>query len=174
MALLIAVACSSFSIHAQSFNNAFASQRAILLADSLIHAFKNSNWDQYLAMSYPGAVQYYGGKQRFQEYVQRTRLLNKDLEENPEKIQLLQLSHDDTREWQCVIKKTRETFVDGKKAIVISYMIGQSKDEGLSWKYFDVAYNSVENVVYIMPDVFSALAIPNREVIYETNFVKAP
>ncbi|MEP7259127.1 MAG: hypothetical protein ABI687_12070 [Flavitalea sp.] len=174
MALLIAVACSSLSLHAQSSATYIVSQRALLFADSLINAFKHSRWEEYVAISYPGAVQYYGGKQGFREYVQRTRLLNNDLEENPEKIQLMQITNDDSQEWQCVIKKTRETFVDGKKAVVLSYMIGQSKDKGQNWTYFDVSYNSVENIAYIMPDVFAGLTVPDRQVIYETNFVRTP
>jgi len=68
-------------------------------------------------------------------------------------------------EWQCVVRKSRETFVDGKKALVISYMIGQSTDGAKSWTYFDVAYNSVENVAYIMPDISGELYIPQRQVI---------
>ena len=74
---------------------------------------------------------------------------------------------DDISEWQCVIKKIRETTIDDKKAHVVSYLVGQSKDEGQNWKFFDVAFNSVENVIYIMPDIFPTLAIPQRQVIFE-------
>jgi hypothetical protein len=66
-----------------------------------------------------------------------------------------------------VIKKTRPKTIDGKKAYIVSYLVGQSRDNGTTWKYFDVAFNSVANIGYIMPDKFEALMIPQREVIFE-------
>ena len=72
----------------------------------------------------------------------------------------------DISEWQCVVQKTSETIIDGKKAQIISYMVGQSKDDGHSWKFFDVAMNSTKNLVYIMPDMSEKLAIPQRQVIF--------
>lgn len=171
LVFLLASVCFSMGLYAQS-DSATASHRALLYADSLINAFRSNNLDQYLSLSYPGIVQYYGGRQGFREYLHRLRSLQKDLEEYPEKIQLIQITTDSDHEWQCVIRKSREGFVDGKKALIISYLVGQSIDKGKSWKYFDIAYNSVENVAYIMPDISGELAIPQRQVIYEKNIAK--
>lgn len=158
------------SLLAQSDSAAVAS-RALLYADSLNTAFKFANWNQYLELSYPGIIKYYGGKNGFQNYVQRAHAVYaSENSESAEKTQLIQLEND-MREWQCVVRKTRTTSIDGKKAAIISYMVGQSKDEGINWKYVDVAYISVENVIYVMPDIFDTLAIPQRQVIFESNQV---
>lgn len=151
--------------HAQ-FDTVVASQRALIFADSLLNAFRYNNSDEYASLSYPGVIKYYGGIKGFEDYVQRAREMNTGItQEAKEKTEIIQiLNH--VRECQCVVRKTRETLIDGKKAFIISYMVGQSKDEGQTWRYFDVAFNSVENVIYIMPDIFDALAIPQRQVIF--------
>jgi hypothetical protein len=158
-----------FTVHSASAqtDSSSASQRALYFANNLVNAFRNSNWNEYLNISYPGVIRYYGGKQGFSEYVQRLRSINNNiLEEAPEQLEMIQIQHD-LKEWQCVVKKTRQTLIDGKKAIIISYLVGQSKDEGQNWTYFDVAYNSVENVVYIMPDIFDSLTVPQRKIIFD-------
>ena len=162
---LLLFLCAGYFTHAQS-DTAIATQRAMLFADSLERSFRFNEWNTYISLSYPGVVKYYGGKEGFTQYVKRVRSINHDITEEKEKLELMQIIND-IREWQCVIRKTRETIIDGRKASVVSYMIGQSKDEGQNWKYFDVAYNSVENVIYIMPDVFDRLAIPQRQIIFE-------
>lgn len=158
---------SSGNSFAQS-DTAIASQRALLFADSLLNAFRYHDWNAYLEMSYPGVIKYYGGKKGFQEYILRARQISDS--QIPEKTELVQILNDIT-EWQCVIRKKRETTIDGKKAVIISYLVGQSKDEGKNWRYVDVAFNSVANITYIMPDIFDTLAIPQRQIVFEKNRV---
>jgi len=168
---LVLAAFFFFSAARSQSDSAFASSRALMYADSLVKAFRFNNLDTYISLSYPGIVKYYGGKKNFSEYVQRARTINKsELEEDPEKLKLIELRND-MSEWQCVIQKMRETTIDGRKATIISYLVGQSKDDGVNWKLFDVAFNSIENIIYIMPDIFDTLAIPQRQVVYEKTTV---
>jgi hypothetical protein len=161
----------SFSYSNAQSDTAIATERALFYADSLLKCYRYNNLESYTDLSYPGVIKYYGGKKNFQEYIRRARAINESvLEEEPEKIKLIQILND-IREWQCVIRKARETIIDGKKATIISYLVGQSKDEGQNWKFFDVAFNSVENVIYIMPDIFDTLAIPQRQVVFEKSSV---
>ena len=147
-----------------------ASTKAIAVANSLVKAFNYSEWDQYLALSYPGVVKYYGGRNGYLNYVQKARSMYKDsIQESPETLRIIQIEND-ILEWQCVVEKTRETFLNGRKARAVSYLVGQSKDDGQTWKFFDVAHNSVENVIYIMPDIFSNLAIPQKAVHVESDY----
>ncbi len=159
----LALSCVMHSANAQS-DSAVAAQRALSFADSFSKSFRYSEWDDYISLSCPGVIKYYGGREGYKQYVIRARATCNV--QQKEKMELIQLIND-IREWQCVVRRTRETVIDGRKAEVISYLVGQSKDEGLNWKYFDVAYNSVENVIYIMPDIFDRLAIPQRQIIYE-------
>jgi hypothetical protein len=142
----------------------YASQRALLFADSLLNSFHQNNLIIYTELSYPGVIQYYGGRRNFEEYVRRTKAIQNDV--SPERIKLLQMINN-TKEWQCVVQKTRESIIDNRRAIIITYMVGQSIDAGKNWTFFDVAFNPVENITFIMPDIFTALLVPQREVVYQ-------
>jgi hypothetical protein len=157
-----AFGCSVISSKAQ-FDPSFAKQHAIQFADSLVNAFRHNNIDEYINISYPGIIKYYGGKHQFEDFIQRARSIMSD--DQKENVELLQLENNE-EEWQCIVKKTTPSLIDGKKATIVSYLIGQSKDNGNNWKYFDIAFNSVENVIFIMPDVFDNLSIPQRQVIF--------
>lgn len=143
---------------------ASAGKRAIIFADSLLKSFNHNNLDRYTDLSYPGVISYYGGKKNFREYLQRAKALN--ISPSADNLAIFQLVNDHN-EWQCVIEKTCATLIDGKKATIVSYLVGQSKDEGHSWKFFDVALNSAGNLVYIMPDISESLTVPQRRVLFE-------
>lgn len=164
LVLITAIVFSCGRAAAQS-DSVYASQRALLFADSLLTSFHHNNLHAYTELSYPGVIQYYGGKRNFEEYIKRTRAVQTDVAS--ERVKLVQLVNK-TKEWQCVVQKTRTCIIDNRRAVITTYMVGQSTDAGRSWTFFDVAFNSVSNIAYIMPDIFSALLIPQREVMYET------
>ena len=140
-------------------------EKALTTVSKLVKSFKYEEWEQYVQLSYPGVVKYYGGKNGYLNHVQNARRFYKDsLQEADEELKIIQLEND-ILEWQCVVQKTRETFINGNKAKQVTYLVGQSKDDGETWKFFDVAHNTVENVIYIMPDIFSNLAIPQKSVV---------
>lgn len=141
-------------------------EKALRTAEKLVQSFLLNEWETYLNLSYPGAVKYYGGKNGFLTHVSRARGNYKDsLQEGPETLKILQIEND-ILEWQCVVERTRTTIQNGRKAHIITYLVGQSKDDGSNWKFVDVAMNSVENLIYIMPDIFTNLAIPQRHTVY--------
>jgi hypothetical protein len=149
-------------------DSALISRRALQYADSLTTAFKDHNWNRYLAISYPGIVTYYGGTKSYKAYVERARAINNSSAINEKtRLELIQLADNHSGEWQCVIRKTAPAVIDGQKAQVISYLIGQSTDNGAGWKFLDVSSNSAENIAYMMPDKFTALTIPQRRIIFE-------
>lgn len=158
--LVIAIFCRIKNVGAQTSS---PSENAMLYADSFLKSFRNNHFEVYTDLNYPGVIAYYGGNKNFQEYVHRARALcNTEIQED---ITLIQIVHDNS-EYQCVISKTCETTIDQRKAQIITYMVGQSKDEGHTWKFIDVAQSSPGNLVYIMPDISAELTIPQRQVIF--------
>lgn len=156
-------ACMSF---AQPISHEqIVTKRAELYADSIIRAYEYANWDTYLQLSYVGAIKYYGGKAGYMEHVQRAWKKDKDQVEQPLSTYKIIQMENDMDEWQCVVEKKTERLLDNNPSVIISYLIGQSKDDGYNWKYFDVAHNSVANVIYMMPDVFTNLTIPETRIV---------
>ncbi len=141
-------------------------QSALSTANQFVNAFKISDWNAYNRLSYPGVVKYYGGTKGFNAHIQRARQYYGDtLLENPESVKLIQLLND-YDEWQCVIEKTRDTYVGMKRMQIKTYIVGVSPNDGVSWSFFDASFNSLESVPYILPNVFGMLAIPQRQVLY--------
>jgi hypothetical protein len=160
---LLNTAIFCFTTAHSQVNSRSASDRAIIFADSFLASYRNNDLDKYTDLSYPGVISYYGGNKNFREYVQRVRALNSS---TSNKITVIQVVHN-ANELQCVIQKTSEAIIDGRKAEIITYIIGQSKDEGQTWKFFDVASNAPGNLVYIMPDMSERLVVPQRQIIFQ-------
>jgi hypothetical protein len=62
-----------------------------------------------------------------------------------------------------VIQESRYIHKDDKKLHIVTYFVGQSTDEGNTWRLFDVGYNKVANIIYMMPDILD-LPIPEHTV----------
>lgn len=148
-------------------DSAIAARHALHFADSLVKANFYAEWPTYLSLTIPTAIKYYGGKDAFKEHVVTIHYRNEPkTEEKPEKLQVLYMMNDiDT--WQCVIEKVRSTFDESRGNVKIyTYLVGESTDNGLTWKFIDVSHNSLVNVIYIMPSIFGNLAIPEGKTVY--------
>lgn len=148
-------------------DSAIAKRQALKFADSLLKANFYAEWPTYIGLTCPSAIKYYGGKNAFQEHVTIFRYRNETQPgERPEKTSMVTLMNDvDT--WQCVIEKVRETFTEDRgRAITYSYLVGESNDNGLTWKFIDVSHNSMENVINIFPTIFGNLPIPEAKTVY--------
>ena len=159
---------------AQESDTAIATRNALLYADSIVKANFYQNWKTYIDLSCPAAIKYYGGPQQFKEHVVTIYFRNEPkLEEKPETITIREMRND-MDQWQCVVEKVRHTFINDKKAIVTTYLVGQSLDAGETWKFVDVSHNSLDNLAYIFPPVFGDLAIPLGKVVYPDEVVAQP
>ena len=144
-----------------------ATRNALTFADSLTRANFYTEWDTYMNLSEPSAIKFYGGKDGFKEHVITMHYRNEPkTEEKPEKLRMLSLLND-IETWQCVIEKVRDSWDESRgKVKTYSYLVGESTDNGLIWKFIDASHNSLVNVIYIMPSVFSKLEIPEGKTIY--------
>jgi hypothetical protein len=148
-------------------DTAIATRNALKFADSLTRANFYTEWDIYMNLSEPSAIKFYGGKDGFKEHVITMHYRNEPkTEEKPENLQMLSMLND-IETWQCVIEKVRDSWDESRgKVKTISYLVGESTDNGLTWKFIDASHNSLVNVIYIMPSVFSKLEIPEGKTIY--------
>lgn len=162
------------SVSAQESDTAIATRNALKYADSIVKANFYQDWKTFMDLSCPTAIKYYGGPVQFKERVVLIYFRNEPkLEEKPETIRVIEMRNE-IDEWQCVIEKVRNTFINDKKAIITSYLIGQSLDAGETWKFIDVSHNSMENVAYLLPNIFDKLAIPLGKTVYPDEIVAQP
>jgi hypothetical protein len=152
--------CVSFSFARAQSDTAIATEKALFFADSLVKANFYQNWQIYTALSCQSAINFYGGKEGFKEHLVLMYYRNEPLQE--EKREMLRMVHlmNDVDQWQCVIEKIRSTWINEKKAKVYTYLVGQSVDNGQTWKFVDVSHNSMENLSHVMPGIFREMPVP--------------
>jgi hypothetical protein len=159
---------------AQESDSAVAAGKALFYADSLVKCYFYQDWKSYMDFTAPTAIKYYGGKEGFKEHVTVIYFRNEPKQqERPESIRMLSLRNE-IDQWQCVIEKVRNTFIDDKQAVVYSYLVGQSLDNGVNWKFVDVSHNTMENLPFVLPTVFSDLTIPQGKTIYPGDVAAQP
>ena len=148
-------------------DTAIATRQALKFADSIVKADYYAEWSTYLNLSCTSAFKFYGGKEGYKENAVMIHYRDEPkTEEKIPKIQLLHLMNDiDT--WQCVIEKVREKWDESRgKVKIYTYLIGESTDNGLNWKFIDASHNSVQNIIYILPTVFTTMEIPEGKIVY--------
>jgi hypothetical protein len=135
------------------------SLNALVFADSLIKTDAYGNSYAYASLTPASVLKYYGGADGYIQHVNQLRArTNSDQEElypvlNMETLRTL------NDEWQCVIRVSRYLHRDNVQYHYVTYFVGLSKDEGETWRLFDVSYNPVVNMIYIFPEVMTDLAI---------------
>jgi len=143
-------------------------ERALFFADSLIKTDMYNTWSTYADLAPLSVWKHYGGKDGFIEHILKIHARNvSDLGDEPApEVQVISLMSKDDQ-WQSLIRESRYIHRADKRYHIVTYLLGQSKDEGQTWRLFDVSYNSVANIIYLMPDVFGDLPIPQPYIISE-------
>ena len=151
------------SVYAQP-DSAKISKKVLTYADSLVKADAYQFWTAYAELAPLPVLKFYGGKEGYiqQAKTARLRTLSTKDEYYPDiRIQSLMTENE---QWQCLIRIERYFHKDEKKFHQVTYFLGQSKDEGETWKLFDLSFNKIANVIYIFPEVFLDMAIPEPSV----------
>jgi hypothetical protein len=150
-------------------DTAYSTQQALSFADSLIKANFYQEWETYISLSCATAVKYYGGKESFKEHIIENYYRNEpSIQEKPVALRMVTLMTDRSSEWQCVIEKLRDTYGENsRKEKIYTYLVGQSTDNGQNWKFIDVGNDDIRNVIYIMPNIFGSLAIPEKKIVFD-------
>ena len=172
--LLLAVLFLSQSTiaDAQTDTN-FIKQRAFYFADSLQKEYALENWDHYVALTYPGVIKYFGGKDGFLENVAKQRLYLADsIIETIEHLEVKQIIETE-KSWQCVVEKIKGLNVNGRKAKLWTYTVGRSADGGNSWTFFEISEGMMDNARQVMRDISNDLVIPERRRVYDDEAEKA-
>ena len=150
--------------HAQP-DTAKISRNVLVFADSLIKTDAYGNNELYTGLAPASVLKYYGGADGYMQHVYQLRgRTNSDQEElypalNVETLRTL------NDQWQCVIRVSRYLHRDNVQYHYVTYFVGQSKDEGETWRLFDVSYNTVANMIYIFPEVMTDLPIKQPSIL---------
>jgi hypothetical protein len=136
-----------------------------MYADSLIKTDAFGNNDLYTGLAPLSVLKYYGGAEGYMEHVYQMRSrMTSDQEELYPVLSVETLRTID-QQWQCIVRVSRYIHRENVPYHYTTYFVGQSKDEGESWKMFDVSYNSVANMILIFPEVMTDLPIKEPVIL---------
>ena len=143
-------------------------EKALFFADSLIKTDAYKSWSTYADLAPLSVLKHYGGKDGFIEQIQKVhaRTVSSIEEEQAPEVKVVTLMTKDDQ-WQCVIRESRYIHREDKKFHIVTYLLGQSKDEGETWRLFDISCTKVANIIYMLPDVIGDLPIPEPYIISE-------
>jgi hypothetical protein len=149
-------------------DTAIATRHALRFADSLIKADFYTDWNTYISLTCPSAYKFYGGKEGFKENAVAIHFRDEPkTEEKVPKAQMVRIMNDGIEKWQCVIEKAREKWDESRgKVKIYTYLVGESNDNGLNWAFVDVSHNSLPNLIYILPSIFTTMEIPEGKTVY--------
>jgi hypothetical protein len=135
------------------------SRNALLFADSLVKTDAYGNTSLYAGLAPACLIKYYGGEDGYIQHVYQMRGRTTSEQEEQYPVMNVETLRTVDQQWQCVIRVSRYFHRDNVLYHYVTYFVGQSKDEGESWRMFDVSYNSVANMIYIFPEVITDLPI---------------
>jgi hypothetical protein len=141
------------------------SKNALMYADSVIRTDAYGNDQLYTGLVPLSVLKYYGGADGYMQHVYQLKgRTTGDQEELYPVINVEALRTID-QQWQCVIRVSRYFHRENVQYHYTTYLVGQSKDEGETWRMFDVSYNPVANMILIFPEVFTDLPIKQPEIL---------
>jgi len=141
-------------------------QNALLFADSLVKTDSFETWPAYADLAQASVIKYYGGKQGYIDHILQGRWRTRStIAENSPELKMLQLVNVLNDEWQCIVRESRYFHKDDQKYHFITYFVGQSPDGGVTWRLFDVSYNTVANIIYMFPEIHGDLAIREPTIL---------
>jgi hypothetical protein len=153
--------------HAQ--DTATIRKSALMYADRLVKAdtygSTYGDWSTYADLAPASVLKFYGGKDGYIKRISLGRLRTTSaIQEAPPELKMLILETKNDQ-WQCVIRLSRYFHKpDQSEYHLVTYLIGQSKDDGETWKLFDVNYNSVGNIIYIFPEILDDIPLQESVV----------
>lgn len=163
--LLIAVGCRE-----QNRDAALANARKAIVnetekniyesGDSMFAAFNRKDWKGFVKYNNPNMTKKIGSAQLFESYI------NRQMKQIPDSVvksttlgKILQVVKGD-KDLQCVVEQHMKLEQNGMKMDRITYLIGQSLDEGKNWTFFDASTKAGLTPKEIKPDLSSKIKIP--------------
>jgi len=129
------------------------SQKALMYADSLVKTDAYGDWSSYANLAPLSVIKYYGGKEGYVSHILSMRGFTMSAIEEAAPQLRMETLVTRNEQWQCVIQLSRYFHKEDKKFHLVTNLIAQSKDEGETWRIFDVNYNVVSNMIMIFPEI---------------------
>ncbi len=145
------------------FDTAFVKQNILYQSDSMFIAFKNNDWDKFSSYMHPTILIQAKGKKAFIELLENQMKEFKNLTFTAYKqagnIQIISTKST----LQCVVIYGMEMLIDSTVASGASTTIGESADNGITWKFIRNNSTTLNQVYSRFPWLSKSLKIAKEE-----------
>ncbi|MCW3114067.1 MAG: hypothetical protein JWR18_2463 [Segetibacter sp.] len=128
--------------------------------DSMLAAFKRRDWITFVRYNHPNMTKRMGGAEAFASFID---MQMKQIPAGSIKDiglgKVLQVVNT-AKDKQCVVEQNLEMEVKGSRLNKITYLIGESIDNGNTWTFFDASTKAGVLPKDIKPDLSEDLKIP--------------
>jgi hypothetical protein len=132
-------------------------------ADSMMSAFKNRDWPTFVHFNHPAMTHLMGGTDNFISFIQ---LQMKQIPDTAVKYigtgNILQVVKTD-KDQQCVVEQNMRMVLDSIQITSTSYLVGESLDDGKTWKFFDASNSGLITAKDIKPNLSPELKVPAKK-----------
>lgn len=132
-------------------------------ADSMMAAFKNRDWQLFAHFNHPAMQNMMGGQENFVSFIKEQMKQIPDtaikLMDTGNILQVVKTGKDQ----QCVVEQNMRMVLDSIQITSTSYLVGESLDNGETWKFFDASNNGLMTTKDIKPDISPELKIPAKK-----------
>jgi hypothetical protein len=132
-------------------------------ADSMMTAFKNRDWPTFVRFNHPAMTNLMGGTENFISFIQ---VQMKQIPDTAVKYigtgNILQVVKTD-KDQQCVVEQNMKMVLDSIQITSTSYLVGESVDDGKTWKFFDASNSGLITAKDIKPNLSTELKIPAKK-----------
>jgi hypothetical protein len=157
------------------FDTIAVKQNILNQSDSMFIAFKNNDWDKFSNYMHPTILTQAKGKEAFIEFLenQMKELKNLTFTNYKQAGNIQVISTKNTL--QCVVIYGMEMLIDSTVASGASTTIGESADNGITWKFIRNNSTSLNQIYSRFPWLSKSLKIAKEEQYFGvslTNFLK--
>lgn len=130
--------------------------------DSMMQALTSRDYNTFARFNHPAMLRVVGGQDNLADMVAQQMKLMPDSTMIRASIDSVLQVVKVNGELQCVVQQTFEMQMDTLKVVSVSYLIGESKDEGKSWTFFDGSNGGLITPKDIKPNLSPDLKIPAK------------
>jgi len=162
--LMLVITTVMMSIAQVSYDDAIKYQ-----ADLYNEAFVNKDYDTYVDMTIESIVHLGGGKESMISVVKEQVEMYEGSNINLESIILERMSelYKSKDAFHVILRQRHILKIGETKYLKIANYLGESKDEGVTWKFLDLEAYDEESLALFIPGISPSVIIPSPEETLE-------
>lgn len=162
--LIFFFCCNSIVAQLSKNDSSILAKKIVLAVDSMTTAFKQKDLSTFSRFNYSGIKKIMGGEEAFIETIKASYKQLPDSSLKEIRAGRVHRIVKEKNSLQCIVEQILKIKVNTVTVSSISYLVGESRNNGNTWSFFDASAESIflpNNKV--MPNLSKKLIIPKKQ-----------